>query len=136
MKLADFAGCWRIARQIEDRRAARSGTLQGSATFQPDAQGLIYAEQGTLHFPGQPALSARQSYLWRATGAGIAVFFADGRRFHDISLTGATHSTRHLCPPDTYDVTYDFSGWPDWSSVWTVTGPRKDYRMQTQFTPA
>jgi hypothetical protein len=39
----------------------------------------------------------------------------------------------HACDPDTYRAHHDFSRWPQWHAVWTVTGPRKDYTMWTMW---
>lgn len=134
--LRDFEGCWRIDRQIDDRLAGQAGALRGEAVFSAQGDGLRYDETGTLRLAGQPALEARQSYFWRQAACGIAVSFADGRPFHTIDLPGAHAAASHHCPPDTYLVRYDFSAWPEWSSIWTVTGPRKTYVMRTRYSRA
>ena len=135
MRLADFAGDWRIARVIEDRLAGRAGRLDGAARFVPDDGGLVCDERGTLRFAGAPPLQAERRYLWRASGGRIAVLFADGRPFHDFAPADTATAT-HDCPPDAYAVRYDFTAWPDWTATWDVTGPRKDYRMTTRYRPA
>ncbi len=99
-----------------------------------DGTGLTYTEEGTLAFPGQPPLTARQSYLWRADGAALAVHFQDKTAFHHIDLTKKNPTARHDCAPDTYLVTYDFTAWPNWSATWTVTGPRKDYVSTSRYS--
>ena len=134
--LADFTGRWRIDRRIEDRHLNRTGQLHGAAVFTADGDGLHYDETGTLSFPGQPPLEARQTYLWRAGRQGVAVCFADGRAFHSFDLSAPQTSASHDCAPDLYLVRYDFSAWPHWSSDWSVTGPRKDYVMATQYQRA
>lgn len=134
--LADFEGAWRLEREIDDRLAGRQGRLTGKARFETDGRGLVYREAGELAFPGQPPLSARQTYLWRADGEGIAVLFGDGRAFHRFDPGETGPSARHDCAPDLYRVTYDFAGWPDWTAVWRVTGPRKDYRMLSRYRRA
>ena len=65
---------------------------------------------------------------------GIAVFFADGRAFHRFVPAADTVEADHWCDPDTYKVRYDFSRWPVWQAEWRVTGPRKDYVMQSVYT--
>ena len=132
--LADFTGHWRIERSIDDRRAGRVGSLLGQAVLSQVPEGLRYDETGLLQFPGTLPMTARRSYLWAAERDGIAVRFDDGRAFHRIDLTGLDPQARHDCPPDTYDVRYDFSRWPDWTSVWQVSGPAKDYVMETLYT--
>ena len=57
------------------------------------------------------------------------------RPFHEIPMGVADPEAIHDCPPDRYHVAYDFARWPIWGSVWTVTGPRKDYVMNSAYTP-
>lgn len=129
LRIADFAGLWHIRRDIDDRVAGRQGTFRGTATLRPQGAGLwVWHETGWLRFDeGQP-LRAERRYLWREDGERIAVLFGDGRPFHDF-VPGAAGQAAHWCDPDDYRVQYDFAGWPDWQAVWTVRGPRKDYRM-------
>ncbi len=93
--------------------------------------GLILTETGRLCYGAAAPMQAERRYLWRADGAGIAVFFADGRPFHWFSM--AAPEAHHDCPPDNYHVAYDFGAWPRWQSRWAVTGPRKDYVMWSQY---
>ena len=136
LALHDFKGDWQITRQIEDRRAGRVGRLQGSAGFTPDDTGLIYKENGLLHFSGQPPLNATQTYHWRQDGAQLSIRFADGRDFHRFDPAQDQPCASHDCPPDWYKVVYNFSKWPTWSSTWTVSGPRKDYTSVTTYKRA
>ncbi|PRX29760.1 hypothetical protein SAMN05216257_11021 [Meinhardsimonia xiamenensis] len=133
-ELEDFAGRWRLAREIEDFAAGHVVRFSGEALFAPEEGGaLALTEEGTLTLPGATPLKASRRYLWRAgQGGAIEVLFADGRPFHVIA-PGAKPEAEHLCPPDHYRVAYDFTGWPDWRAVWRVRGPRKDYRMQSLY---
>lgn len=132
--LADFAGCWRLARRIEDARGALVGRLEGEARLAPDGAGLTYEEEGQLALPGSAPVAASRRYLWRHDPGGIAVLFADERPFHLIA-PGVGPEAEHLCGADLYRVGYDFSRWPEWVAVWRVTGPRKDYRMTSRYCP-
>ena len=133
--LADFEGSWRIARRIDDRRAGVTGTFDGRADFVPDGQGLTVTETGLMRYGDGPALEGRRVYLWRPDPPHrIAVHFDDGRFFHAIDIGSAPEATHH-CAPDLYRVAYDFSRWPLWRAVWTVTGPRKDYTSTTDHAP-
>jgi hypothetical protein len=134
MRLLSFAGVWQLERVIEDVRAARTGRLTGEARFEPDADGLAYAEEGTLVFPGAAPVRASRRYLWRDGGAGtIDVWFEDGRFFHRFDAEDPAPAATHDCPPDLYRVRYDFRDWPRWQAEWRVTGPRKDYGIFTRF---
>lgn len=131
--LAEFEGEWRIARLIDDRRAGQTGRFEGRAVLTPGNGGLIFREEGILRLGEAPPMTATRSYLWRAEGRRIAVLFDDGRAFHSFDPNADTPAADHACDPDTYQVIYDFSRWPEWRTVWHVTGPRKDYRMESAF---
>lgn len=135
-QLTDFEGVWSIWRRIEDTLGAQSGTFQGSANIAPDGENHVYGERGTLTLETGATFTSERRYIWRAAGPGrISAFFDDGRAFHEIALDGRTDAT-HLCPPDTYRVSYDFAAWPIWRATWQVTGPRKDYRMTATYQRA
>ena len=129
--LADLAGKWRLTRVIIDHLAGREGRFVGQCQWLPEADGLRQEEAGILHFADAPPMQAHRSYLWRVEGAGLAVFFDDGRPFH--RLGPGLLSDRHYCDPDIYDVRYDFSQWPLWTQSWQVQGPRKDMSILSQF---
>ncbi|MEC3861670.1 DUF6314 family protein [Mesobacterium sp. TK19101] len=126
MRLADFEGRWRLERVIEDRLGGPA-RFSGEAAFVPDGIGLVYEERGWLDAPAG-RFQAERRYLWREDGQGIVVCFDDGRFFHRIGAEAA-----HWCEADDYRVRYDFSGWPVWRAVWRVTGPRKDYLMDSVY---
>lgn len=129
--LGAFAGRWQLRRRIADRLAGRDGTLTGHAVFVPQGDTARYEEIGVLRFPGMAPLHASRRYLWRRTQGGIAVLFEGGQPFHRID---AAAQDRHWCDPDTYDVCYRFEDWPEgWSTVWEVRGPRKNYRMESDY---
>lgn len=130
-----FAGRWRMMREIRDHKGGQSGHASGVADLAPDGTGLIYVESIRLELTGQTPIDATQSYVWRDAAGGVAVFFKDGRAFHQIVLGAGTAQADHWCDPDRYKVRYDFSLWPRWSSVWDVSGPRKGYCMTTQYAP-
>ncbi|MEO0830046.1 MAG: DUF6314 family protein [Pseudomonadota bacterium] len=132
--LKDFEGAWTLMRRIEDRQQGQVSTLAGSATFANDGFGLTYREEGALSVDGQPPLSASRTYLWRrGEGLSVKVLFEDGSAFHAISLGRTMPEATHICAPDLYYVTYDFNRWPSWSSDWRVRGPKKDYRMRSDY---
>lgn len=131
-RLADFEGHWRVARDIVDHRAGSTGRFVGTAEFTPLAAGLGYREIGQLHLPGQPPFHAERRYIWRQDDTGIHITFEDGRAFH--SITPDAPNATHWCDPDTYDVTYRFDTWPDWTNTWDVSGPRKAYKMITRYS--
>lgn len=132
--LKDFAGRWWIDRWIEDRRAGQVGRFTGQAHLTPDDLGLVYVETGQLTLGDAPPMAAERRYLWRPDDrGGVVVLFADGRDFHRFDPATPQPAAHHLCTPDDYRVAYDFADWPAWSAVWEVSGPRKDYRMESRY---
>ncbi|MEL6682144.1 MAG: DUF6314 family protein [Pseudomonadota bacterium] len=136
MKLSaeDFAGSWRIKRQITDMRILESGVLDGQAQFTAIDGGLRYAEQGVLVFAGGAPIKAERSYLWHFEADEVHVAHADGAPFHSFMLGGDPEATPHHCGEDLYRGIYSFVRFPDWQVTWTVKGPRKNYRSVTQYT--
>lgn len=130
--LSRFLGHWRLLREISG-----GGRFDGEAVITRDGQGgAAYAEDGTLSLPGQAGMRATRRYRWHEDGGLIAVSFADGRFFHRFDPGEIAPKARHHCPPDIYEVTYDFADWPRWSSLWRVEGPRKSYLMRSEYRPA
>ncbi len=137
MRLGDFAGDWRVARSIDDRRQVRAGRFDGTAVFAPIGGGLAYHETGLLSFPGAAPMQATRRFLWRGgDDGGIDVLFEDGRFFHRFDSGLSRPEAVHLCGDDRYDVRYDFGNWPAWRCEWRGGGPRKDFRLASEYRPA
>lgn len=133
-RLDSFKGRWRIRRRIEDAKAGGTGSFEGVAVFTPAPGGLAYEEAGELRLPDMAGLQASRRYFWRDDGAGgVEVLFEDGRDFHRINLSGTVATAWHDCLPDLYEVSYNFTHWPDWRAIWRVTGPRKNYTMISDY---
>ncbi len=133
LKLSDFIGNWSISREITDKLSGQIGRFEGSVRLTTDPDGLVSDETGQLTLGDAAPMQAVRRYFWRPSPDGISVFFDDGRFFHHIDADTMTPSAHHDCPPDSYDVAYDFTDWPRWSSVWTVAGPCKDYVMRSLY---
>ena len=117
------------------------GALEGVAQFTPrEDGGLDYAESGQLSYAGQAPMEATRAYIWREVAEGIEVLYADGSPFHVIETDKLMPDALHHCDPDMYNVSYDFTRWSQrkkqWRSVWTVLGPRKDYKMLSSYEQA
>ncbi len=132
--LSDFAGDWLLHRTIDDRAAREAGDYRATATFLPDGNEYDYAETGLLKIANRAPLSATRHYRWRAQGPLIAVDFADGSPFHSFDPTKDHPTDRHACAPDLYQVSYDFTRWPNWQATWIVRGPRKDYTSVSTYS--
>lgn len=136
MELAAFEGLWTLSRVIEDFRASARGVFRGRAWLTRCPEGLDYREEGELILGAGPAMTASRRYLWRAGPGGIMVDFADGRFFHAFDPCTPAPEAAHFCDPDHYAARYDFARWPEWRAQWRVTGPRKDYRMISDYRRA
>ncbi|EBA11406.1 DUF6314 family protein [Roseobacter sp. CCS2] len=133
---AEFLGQWRLHRTIRDHLNGQHGTLEGQAVFTAiDAAHLTYEETGRLTLANGAQLEATRQYLWQFTPNTVVVTFDDGRPFHQFVPSGHAAGTDHPCGDDVYTVRYDFTEWPQWTAIWTVQGPRKDYVSTSTYRP-
>jgi len=133
-RFEDFAGRWRLERKITDRRAGTSGRFEGLATMRAREGALDYLEEGELSFAGKAPLAASRRYVWRrAENGAVDVYFEDGRFFLSFPLDRLMPDATHVCSPDLYHVTFDFTDWPEWRAKWRVVGPRKDYCLSATY---
>lgn len=133
--LSVWVGAYRVARQIEDHHTGQAATFAGRAEITATATGALYREAGQLQLAQGGAFHAERVYLWAVCGPRIAVFFEDGRPFHDFDPIDGGAATEHLCGHDWYRGGYDVARWPEWQVTWDVTGPRKNYRSVTRYGP-
>lgn len=129
---SEFIGSWRIERVIEDALSNSTAQFTGDAHIGDCGVDWTYSEIGKLILDGSPQMTAERSYIWRPDATGFDIFFNDERFFHRLEL-GTNPQAAHWCDPDQYDVRYDFSDWPNWSCVWNVRGPKKNYRMKSAY---
>jgi len=133
--LDDFVGSWRLVREIEDHRLGQRGRFDGLASFVRVGGEVVQTERGVLRFGKADPMTATRVYRWREDTDGVAVHFEDGRSFHRFSPRHSDAAV-HVCGNDTYKVTYGFENWPNWTSTWVVTGPRKDLLLRNEFVRA
>ena len=131
--LAILEGEWRMEREIV-HALGPSDRFEGVSSFRRSGPRLVQDETGTL-MPGRggPPMKASRRYVWSEGEGRIDLAFEDMRPFHSLPIGVETYATTYLCPPDRYEVSYDFGNFPIWTTVWRVEGPRKDYRMTTRF---
>jgi hypothetical protein len=130
-------GSWSLNRIIEGQ-----ATMLGTAIFAPlDSRWLAYREQGYLTLANGTTMQAEREHLFSSSDDGFKVFFREDppRLFHEISLSASSGGelsgrARHLCKHDDYQSAYMFR--PDGTFVvrHVVSGPRKDYTMNTTYT--
>ncbi len=124
----DLIGRWRLERIIDDRLLRATGHARGTATFEPDGEGLRWYESGELDWAGATRPFSR-TLLLRFDGGAWRVRFDDGRPFFDWALgVPATHD----CAPDVYRGLVAEAS-PGFMITWHVTGPHKDYTSTTSY---
>ena len=126
--LSDFEGAWALHRRISPRQGV-GAIFEGTAVWSRIKDGLAYVETGLIQLEGQMPMQAERRYFW---SEDLCVYFEDGRFFHTVPSQGG--QSDHWCDPDMYIGTYDFTRWPDFEVTWQVTGPKKDYLLQTLYT--
>lgn len=137
-----LAGDWVVRRRFE---GSYSGTFSGKANFTPQADKFWtyrYTEQGELTDSAGKTFDAKQSYLYRLAEGKLQVLkreASDWMVMHDLDFVveddgKATASHVHLCGQDHYAATYriDLNG-NGWEIAYTVSGPNKDYRIESLF---
>lgn len=113
-----------IGKEGKDKGKAYKGNLA-----------LAYYEKGEVIAPNGSVMPAERRYFWQQPQTGLfEVLFDDERYFHTFSASNP--NAEHLCGDDNYVVRYDFTAWPVWRSTWQVKGPRKDYTMVSEYSPA
>ena len=134
----DFIGRWSITRRIQDNLDGSVSSFFGEANIKKSGRHFRYEEKGKLSLGDQVTLNAKQSYFWRPVGYSVFnIFFSNGDFFHKLDLGMAAKSAgylaEHLCIADLYKVQYSFVQFPDWQTVWRVTGPKKKYHIHNYF---
>ena len=148
---AYLVGAWELDRTLLDRAAGTRGAFTGVARFTPlgddDSRhgghardhdgGLRLHEEGTIawtSFSGEPFTGpACRDYLLRATESPdtMDMSFPDGRPFHRMGFGAQSRHDQHWCDPDTYRVSYARTGPDEFRYRWDVTGPAKDFQLDS-----
>jgi len=133
---------WNLSRTITG--ATHNATGKGTATFaaRDNSLELDYTENLTLTFPDGQVTDANQVYRYVLSEEKLSVYFVDDNRlFHQIKLPEAASTTeditghgQHDCNPDRYTTTYFFKK-DSFSIEHVVSGPEKDYKTTTEYTP-
>lgn len=123
-----LVGTWTLSRVIEDRLAGVRHAVDGQLVLTAvSPTRLRWAETGRWHQETGDVDVRRDLWLEHVDGAGWWMRFDDGRDFHPWT---PGEQVVHPCAPDTYRGLV--TGSPQrWTVRWEVTGPRKDYTMET-----
>lgn len=123
-------GVWSLSRTVHGH-----GKMHGTATFiKKSPCTLFYTETGLLKLHDGPAFESYRNYIYELKNEKITAFFEDGRFFHELEFdTGVDARGHHECGLDLYRASYRFNGPRSFELQWAVTGPKKDYIIQTNF---
>jgi hypothetical protein len=158
--LSYLSGEWQVTRRLTDHRSGTSGEFAGTASFRapdstasfrapdstasfraPDSTasfralgstaGLAYREEGELRFGDHVGPASRELIYLTAEDGGLDVRFSDGRAFYRLDLSGGRWTAGHPCGRDHYQVTGELLGPDRYAEHWQVTGPAKNYEIDT-----
>jgi len=125
-----------------DRNASSGESMAGSARFVARGETrLHYREQGILTLVDGTELKFERSYIYEFSDAAMSIYFdtPSPRLFQSVVLTPHgkvwAGSGSHLCGADRYASRFEFApAWQDrFRIVHKVTGPRKDYVLETRY---
>lgn len=131
-------GTWSFTRTVEDRLARGVVEVAGTTTLTEEGASIRWAEEGLMRRGDLELPVSRVLHLvpeadsWR-------VIFEDGRDFHPWQPGG---EVVHLCGADTYRGVVEVAptgageSADEWSVIWRVAGPAKDYVMVTRLRRA
>lgn len=120
-------------RSIEDALSGQRGTFTGTATFADAAGGLAWVETGKLRWPQYYGTAGRTLRVEPRDASPAAVFFSDGRFFHDLDLGERRSHIAHDCPPDRYAGIVDVLDSDSWRIAWFCDGPEKKLVIRTTY---
>ena len=119
-------GTWQFTRHIDDKILQCPTKAEGTLTITQNT----WQESGTMNgmnFCVEYALEFQES-------GGMIVNFPDGRLFYTLTPINENASIDHLCGDDFYKGEWIYHNTHSFDLIWTVKGPRKNYRMVTQYT--
>ncbi|GHE75723.1 hypothetical protein GCM10017786_00640 [Amycolatopsis deserti] len=129
---AALPGQWTITRNLPG-----VGRMTGSARFHAAGPDLLhYREDGRLTLDGGQTLEVYREYHYRLEPGLIRICFAEPgppRTLHVLRFDGVAASDVHLCGQDTYAGHYEFPEDNRFTVGMRVTGPQKDYVIETTY---
>ncbi len=130
----DFQGEWAFNRQVMP-----GGTMTGKALFtRHSADHLHYAETGILTTDDGAVLEPSRAYDYYWREGRIFVYYADGPQkgaaFLELPFIDSRSTADHHCGKDVYKAQYHFIHEREFSTEFSVSGPRKHYVHRTDFS--
>ncbi|KAN0038644.1 hypothetical protein ACTA71_000828 [Dictyostelium dimigraforme] len=113
--------------------------VSGTASFNQldDEFSYQYQEEGLLKQPDNTTFNVSQRYIYRFRDDMITVYFDEKpeRLFHTLNFDNSSSATgHHLCGKDTYDAVYQLISPKEFRLIYSVLGPKKNYKITTTFS--
>lgn len=135
--LLDLAGRWTIRRTIPGH-----GRFDGEAVATRRSDDRFgWRETGVMRLVNGTRSEAHRGLVFAQGPGWLEIWYADGpnagTRMHRFDLAVGPRAWHvHSCAPDTYAASLRISGPGIFQLGYTVTGPRKAYRMSTLYRRA
>ncbi len=137
-----FEGAWKFTRQFTSYPEA-----QGSASFTPDGEDLVYEEALRLKVQEGQTLDATRSYRYVFLPTSLRIKFSDGANLglvfldfvlpdswqSELNSTGLVLNADHQCGNDTYNATFSLNSDGTFATRYDVSGPAKDYAIISRY---
>lgn len=142
----NFVGEWKLSRIINLESKLNCYKAYGSAHFRRSNEEdnlLLYAEELIINYNqddnpdrnlNKTQIKAVQSYKYAFDNSKNVInkLFKDGRHFYELDVREGTAHAKHMCINDSYVADYVFNK-NKFSLTYSVSGPKKDYIIQTIF---
>ena len=128
-----FSGFWTFTRQVSHFDVL----ITGKAFFTKTEDSILYTEDGTYQLHGE-CQTCFQKHIYKVTAHTFKIFKNDGVLLHEgkIEKSTALPTTlqhQHYCKDDTYNCLWMFHTRNQFETLYTVTGPKKNYQISTLF---
>lgn len=136
-----LAGSWQLQRQIYPQ-----GKMTGFGIFlSKKTDELYYREEGVYAAPNNQQFQTHREYLYVYAEEAISVYFVEaGKRsnlFYTLNFYQPLEKNilyqaiaSHLCVQDIYQATYDFFDKDQFTLKFDISGPTKNYKIETIFS--
>lgn len=122
-----FVGQWYISRILDN-----CGTACGIGCFENyiDDNNIYYREDLEIQYTHYCNLViAYREYWYIRNNNCIAKYYADGTKLYELE----SYMGRHVCGHDIYETEYRFFNQQKFTTITSVTGPNKKYKIVSVF---
>ena len=132
--LTHMPSTWHLERMVSEGKM-----FQGLAHIRPtDVRGVLgYHEEGSFAHDGATQ-DAYRDYIYKVKGETLDILFADPHRLEQLYVSldfagSKMANDTHLCGDDIYAVVFEIISGNEFHTETFVSGPAKDYRLQSQY---